>query len=253
MWGRETKRFLRKRLTDIRNQRTLSIRVTGVSGTTNACGQMIHHLTLRVLWTRSRAWVNTFISNARSTWGTISVQRTFRSTTIVWISEIVGQTLAWTSAVLHSANRVGATGAWIAWINIIELGRFFLLTLTEWIATISVITFADRGMANNMAFCVQTTHIIRTGISTMPIDACQIIGALWIWYTFGSAIWWISNEIRQTNTRVTISIQTALCIFATWRTQTWININWFIVRLRWLFNFWTLRNIFSIRFYNDLR
>lgn len=227
-------------LTSFRDQRTISIRVAGVSSTTNARCQVIYHLTLGVLRTHTLTRIDTFISNACSVWGAIGVQCTFWSATFVWISEIVRKTLAWASAILFDASSIGTARARIAWVNVIELKRgLFDSTLIERISNIATQAFANRGMANGMTFCVQPTDVIRTRISAMPIYASHIVRAFRVRYAFRSTIRRISNEISQATTCVAdVSLRATFCVIATRRTHARIEIDWLIMWLWRLFNFW---------------
>lgn len=55
-----------EQLTIFRDQRTISIRITGVAHATNTRWQMVYNLTVGVLWTHAGARINAFIPNART-------------------------------------------------------------------------------------------------------------------------------------------------------------------------------------------
>lgn len=223
------------------NQRAVSIRVTSETNSTNAVWQVIYHLTFCVLCTKARAWILAFVSNARTIRWTIAIQRTFRSTALVWISEIFRQTLARAGAVLFTANRIRATRTRNAWIELRLWGDFFHRTLDKRITDIVSVTFTDRRVANDVTLSIQTTNSIGTRISAMSMNASQMIGALRVRHTFWSTIRWTANEIGQTITSITISVCTAFCILSARRTQAWIHI--FILNGRRLFDFWLQKRI----------
>lgn len=94
-------------------------------------------------------------------------------------------------------------------------------TLSEWIACQSRSTNTVWSMADNSTFCVDATWSW-AWISAFEIDACQLIGTFSIAYTFRSAVWRRSSEVRQTRAWWTICGHLACRIGSTWRRLTWI-------------------------------
>lgn len=145
--------------------------------------------------------------------GAIAVGDTLRTTSLVGISMIFGQTLTGAGVAFLSANGIGTAGIGVAGL----CGRFLLLhqlTTTEGIAGVTRCTVALRSMAEHVTDGIGATHS-GTGIPALLPNAGLVEGALRVGYAFRSALWRCSNVVGQASALRLISHSATLSVGST--------------------------------------
>lgn len=179
-------------LTLIFGNATISIRISSVTLSTCTRRKMIHYLTFGILATTTTARILAFVSYTGFVRRTIRVNDAFWSTSFVWITKVLRQTLARSYTILLSAISV-----WTAGIRNARCGLFidwWLLngTLSEWISNVSGQANTHGSVANNATLGILCTRV-RTRILAFIVDASKVTSALSIRDTFGTTIWCSSN------------------------------------------------------------
>lgn len=103
-------------------------RISGVANQTGALRRVINDTAFGIRGAHTRTWIFAFIVQASTMAGTVAVCDTFRTTTTVRISEVIGQTCACTGTVSFGAHGIRAARRRMAW-----LGRFITGRRNWWV------------------------------------------------------------------------------------------------------------------------
>lgn len=187
---------------------------------------MVDHLALCILSTNSRTWILAFGVDACPIRWTISVHNTFRSASLVGITRIIQYALAWTCAILFSANGVRSAWIWHTWCG--RQGEWCLLYVALWerISHKSSHAEAHGRVTEYLALGVGSAH---TGawIFALLVQASQVVGTLRVRNAFGFTIGWLPDEVGQTWARGWITNGPTCRI---WTTRRWLTricgLNW---------------------------
>ena len=140
---------------------------------------MVGHLAVCITSTQTRTRVNTLqVPTLFGCW-TISVDNTFRTTGHIWITKVFWDTLTGGCTVAFTANCIGSTRCWVAWINNFSRRRWgwSLVACGERIANVAGITCALRQMIADRALRVCAAHS-GTRILALLLDTRQGRGTL---------------------------------------------------------------------------
>lgn len=161
---------------------------------------MVPSVTFSINTTDSRARIAAFILYTRLIRRTIRVYDTFRFATFIRISKVFWQALTCTCSILFATDCIDSTRVWTAWGNKLRWLRILQnVALWERIASMTCSTQAHRGVADNMTLSIGSTETW-AWIFTLLIDASQMAGTFRAGDTFGSTIWWTTDEFCKART-----------------------------------------------------
>lgn len=151
---------------------------------------------------------------------TFSVQNTFGFATDQGISNVVViHAITNSSSIQESANGVGSTRGWIAWIWW-GYWTFVSNTSFEWVANEAWRTSTDGVMPLRSTLSIDSTTAW-TRILALGVDTCQVERAIILSDTFRFATFWsqwITLHARQTRAKSLLNsrIDSAKCVASTW-------------------------------------
>lgn len=90
-------------------------RLSNKAGEADAHGHVVDHSALCVLAASPRTWVLTLVAHTRLVRGTVRVDCTLRSTTLVRVAKVFREASTRSSSVLFSTHSVGTAGGRGAW------------------------------------------------------------------------------------------------------------------------------------------
>ena len=181
---------------------------------------MVHSSTLRILTTRVRAGILTFLSDACEIIGTLGIANAFWSTIRGRTNVSVKARARW-GVPISPTFRVRTTWRWMARVNRITLYWYLnnRLASNEGISCVPCRTATDRVVVDNHTLCTHST-CAWAWISAFLIDARLQLWAIRIDYTLGSAIGRTSNIARNARAHGLVINLSALTVLTTWRWMT---------------------------------
>lgn len=180
---------------------------------------MIQYPTVCVETTHSGTGIATLELLTRLVRWAIAVGDALRTTCLIGIAMILGQTLTGAGVAFLPANGIGTTGIRVA--GLCRLLLLHQLATTEGISRVTRCTVAHRSMAEHMADGIGATDS-GAGIRTLLPDAGLVEGTFRVGYTFRSTAGRSSNVVRQACALRLISVRSTLRIRSTRRGLTGI-------------------------------
>lgn len=98
----------------------VSVRISSVTNTASTWRNVMYDLTLGILSTSTRTWILAFVSNAGTIRWTVWVHYTFGTTSFVWVSKVLRETLASANIVLFATNGIRSTRTRHTWCEFLS-------------------------------------------------------------------------------------------------------------------------------------